>query len=263
MRTCPNCGRLTKRTKDWACQWCGYPLMSKSYKALETTYSEVKGEKPREGEPPESELELEPEPELEPIREPEPVAEIKPKPVPKPEPVAEVKPRPAPRPELVAEIKPKPAPRPEPVAEVEPEPAPEPEPLAEAEPEPAPEPEVEPAPEPQPAVVVKPRANEFELDVDELYSLLKADKAAMEAKYKDRTLKVSGLVYRTILNENLTIAYVILVGPKRNEELQVTCTFDKKYEGQIRRLTQGETVTVEGKYDGYTATVLMRDCVFI
>ena len=24
---CPNCGQPTSRTKDWVCQWCGYPMM--------------------------------------------------------------------------------------------------------------------------------------------------------------------------------------------------------------------------------------------
>lgn len=31
MPKCPNCGQKTEITKDFACQWCGYPLMSKGY----------------------------------------------------------------------------------------------------------------------------------------------------------------------------------------------------------------------------------------
>lgn len=31
MPKCPNCGRETERTKDLACQWCGYPLITRDY----------------------------------------------------------------------------------------------------------------------------------------------------------------------------------------------------------------------------------------
>ncbi|MFC1929116.1 zinc ribbon domain-containing protein, partial [Chloroflexota bacterium] len=34
MQKCPNCGQPAARTEDWACQWCGYPLLSKSYKKI-------------------------------------------------------------------------------------------------------------------------------------------------------------------------------------------------------------------------------------
>ena len=44
MKDCPNCGRPTLRTEDWACQWCGYPLLSKSYKKIPKTYREIKEE---------------------------------------------------------------------------------------------------------------------------------------------------------------------------------------------------------------------------
>ena len=43
---CPNCGRATARTKDWACQWCGYPLLSGFYKKIPETFSQLKGESP-------------------------------------------------------------------------------------------------------------------------------------------------------------------------------------------------------------------------
>jgi len=45
MRRCPNCGQATARTEDWACQWCGYPLLSKSYKKIPKTYKQLKEER--------------------------------------------------------------------------------------------------------------------------------------------------------------------------------------------------------------------------
>jgi hypothetical protein len=45
MAACPNCGRQTLRTKDWACQWCGYPLISRAYKPIEKTFKELQEER--------------------------------------------------------------------------------------------------------------------------------------------------------------------------------------------------------------------------
>lgn len=88
MGKCPNCGRATARTEDWACQWCGYPLLSGFYKKIPKTFRQLKEEEPHEPEssageetevpfllnhvplmPPHT---AEPEPEPEPIPEPEP-----------------------------------------------------------------------------------------------------------------------------------------------------------------------------------------------
>ena len=106
MRKCPNCGQTAERTEDWACQWCGYPLLSTAYKKIPKTYRQLKEEKLDKQEPPvreetvasfppshgtlplthtwESEPELVPEPKPEP--ELEPVSELKPEPEPVPEP---------------------------------------------------------------------------------------------------------------------------------------------------------------------------------
>ena len=46
--SCPNCGRPTMRTADWVCQWCGYPLLSGSYKKLDKTYAELQAEREAE-----------------------------------------------------------------------------------------------------------------------------------------------------------------------------------------------------------------------
>ena len=45
MKDCYYCGRKTFRTKDWACQWCGYPLISGNYKKVPKTYQQLKEER--------------------------------------------------------------------------------------------------------------------------------------------------------------------------------------------------------------------------
>ena len=66
MRKCPNCGQPTVRTKDWACPWCGYPLLSRSYGEIPKTYEELKPKVVRSEKPPvveRTEVSLVPEPE--------------------------------------------------------------------------------------------------------------------------------------------------------------------------------------------------------
>jgi ribosomal protein L37E len=41
MPVCPNCGRQAMRTRDWACQWCGYPLLSSDYKKINKTFKQL------------------------------------------------------------------------------------------------------------------------------------------------------------------------------------------------------------------------------
>ena len=200
MRKCPNCGQAAERTEDWACQWCGYPLLSKSYKQIPKTYRQLKEEKL-----------------------PEPAAES----VPEPESVSE------PRPES------------------QPEPAPEPEP------EPESEPESEPVPQPRPAPAAEGIA------VEELYSAYRADKMAADAKLTDKTLTVTGVVDRITVNDVHNIYYIILASAEKKEQWNVRCTFDRKHGAQLNRLTAGQTVTAQGKYNGYKVNILMKDCVLV
>ncbi|TES89266.1 MAG: hypothetical protein E3J93_00855, partial [Dehalococcoidia bacterium] len=73
MPKCPNCGRETLRTEDWACQWCGHPLLSGAFKKIPKTYRELQAEKTFS---PRSVLE----------DEPAPVAEVEVAPAPTPPP---------------------------------------------------------------------------------------------------------------------------------------------------------------------------------
>jgi hypothetical protein len=181
MAACPNCGRRTLRTKDWVCQWCGYPLLGGGYKPIDKTYRELQEERnssfrPEEQEP-EPEYKYEPEPEPDPEPKPEPKWKLNkaPKPSyqkktqPAPEPESEYPPEDlAPEPELGPSPRPvyRPAPRPveplrtQPAPRPTPEIAPQPQPgiLPRSRPEPVLLPRAETAPQPEPPLVVPPRA---------------------------------------------------------------------------------------------------------
>jgi len=82
MAKCPNCGQNAVRTEDWACQWCGYPLLSDFHKKIPKTFRQLREERQRaQALPVEEEAELPPPPES----EAEPAAEVAVEPVTPPE----------------------------------------------------------------------------------------------------------------------------------------------------------------------------------
>ena len=249
MPRCPNCGQETARTEDWACQWCSYPLLSESYKKIPQTYKQLQEEELYKQEP--LVPEPTPEPELEPT--PEPELELAPEPEPTPEPELEL----APEPEPVSEPEPEPIAEPEPV----PEPEPIPEPIAESEPVPESEPEPIAEPEPAPVLEPEPTSGVIESTVEQLNSAYQADKIAANKKLTNNILKVTGVIDKIVVREHLDIQYILLTSAKKRALWNVRCTFEKKYGAQLNRLETGQTVTVQGKYDGYERNIIMKECV--
>jgi len=184
MPKCPNCGQMTARTEDWACQWCGYPLSSNSYKRIPKTYKQLQEEK---------------------------------------------------RPKQRAPVRDEP--EPEPVAELEPEP----EPVAELEPVPA----------------------AIELTVEELLSAYEVEGVAADAKFANKILRVTGITDRIEVKNILNIHYIYLTSAKTNLLQHIRCVFDEKYGAELNKLTRGQRVTVQGKYDGSIIDISMRDCVIV
>jgi len=272
MPKCPNCGQPTARTKDWACQWCGYPLISKFYKEIPKSYRELKEERRHKWEQvvreetetsflspthaPELEaevtLEAEPKPMLEPEDEVAPESEPKPMLEPEAEVAPESEPKPMPEPEAEVTLEAEPKPMPEPEDEVAPE----------SEPKPMPEPEDEVAPESEPKPMPEPEA-EVGMTAEELYSAYKANAVEADTKYKGTILKVTGTVHKIVTKDTFDIYYIMLTSAEKHEEWNVRCTFDKKHGPELKRLTAGQTVTVQGKYDGYRTNILMRDCALV
>ena len=242
MPKCPNCGLETLRTEDWACQWCGYPLLSSAYKMIPKTYKQLKQERLYEAKPiPESKLEPEPESMLE--SEPEPVLESQREPIPEPE--REVEPVPESKPE----------PEPESILESEPEPVLE----SQREPIPEPEREVEPMPESK----LEPELVAMELTVEELLSAYATDEVAADTKFANKLLRVTGVVAMIDVKDMLDTHYIRLTRAERNLLQSVRCMFDKKHAPVLQQLVIGQTVTVQGIYNGSIIEIRMMDCVLV
>ena len=56
---------------------------------------------------------------------------------------------------------------------------------------------------------------------------------------------------------------LILISSEQPTAMNVLCIFDKQHEAVINQLSEGQLVTVQGRYDGCVMNVLVNDCVLI
>lgn len=256
MKKCPNCDREAVRTGDWSCQWCGYPLMSGSYKKIDKTFRELR------------EKRLPPQPVMEKL---------------------EAETIPEPEPELILEAEPEQMEEPEPVLEAEPELIPEPEPALEPEPKLRRKPVAKrktaaksktataaKAPKSTaksktatkakaaPAVEAGPAPVDIEITVDELLAAYDTEGEAADARFANQTLKMTGVAERIEIKDTLDIYYITLNTVQEKKSLQsVRCVFDKQHAPELSQLVSGQTVTVQGKYDGSVIDLSLRDCFLV
>lgn len=279
------------RTKDWVCRWCGYPLLSKAYKALDKTYRELQEEQAAKWKSavsePESDYDAEQDvqeeiPTVETSRapEPEPVVQVPPTPQPEPAPEPEpmITPPPPPEPEQPPELEPGPAPESAPVVEpksgpmITPPPAPTPAP----EPEPAPAISEEPQAEPAPSVTAEPARpanvpapplesirNGTELTVDQLNELFSGDSRSTGNALQGKAIVVRGQVAKVFVRDHIDVRYIILEGIAKKGSWSVRCVFDKSAVPQLIRLDEGRQVAVRGLYDGFSKNVILKDCQLV
>ncbi|HEY31538.1 MAG TPA: hypothetical protein G4O10_00345 [Dehalococcoidia bacterium] len=284
MASCPNCGRSTVRTQDWACQWCGYPLVSGSFKQISMTYQEAKAERLGSWMTAETAVELEsPAAEVEPVAEPEPelVEETEMEVATEVEPMEEVSEEEEEVGEMVAE------------AEATGEEEEEREAVAEAEvieeEEEAPEPvveateeveeareavtEVETAEEMEEAselvaeaaeeVEKAPEPEIVQITIEELNRICREDSEAAEVRFANTILQVIGVVARIPPMESIENPCLILTNSEKSVARNLLCVFDKQHEAAINQLSVGQMVTVQGKYDGCVINILLNDCVLV
>lgn len=87
-----------------------------------------------------------------------------------------------------------------------------------------------------------------------------ANEVAADAKYKNQTLEVSGLV-DTIGKDILDTPYVSF---KTNEVIfTVQCMFDKSQADQLAPLAKGQSLIVRGKVSGKLGNILLNECQIV
>jgi len=299
MANCPNCGRETLRTEDWACQWCGHPLLHGPFKRIEKTYRQLKderiGKSIREEEigwglKKEMELEkeiepkqdlavvkgikLEPEPEtgkkmdivqsIEQETEIETEAVIEAEPEEKvdetePESIVEKETEPAKAEETGKEVKAEPEEEIASVKEVVEEAGDEEIGEYEQETKPEIEEETELIEEPE----QEPEPADMELTVGEILEAYEENDVAADEKFMNKILRVTGKVSLVDVKDKLAIHYIRLTGGGGDPWQNLQCMFDKKYSSLLEQLEKGQTVTVQGIYRGSVIAIRMVDCVLV
>lgn len=88
-----------------------------------------------------------------------------------------------------------------------------------------------------------------------------ANKVAADAKYKDKRLKVTGII-DSIGKDILDDPYVTLEGMP-NRLFGVQCMFSKSKEQELINLKKGQEITLTGKMSGeMIGNVVLRECDF-
>ena len=191
--------------------------------------------------------------------------------VPELTPVIEPEPIPEPEPAVAAEIEPEPAPVAEGEAVPEMEAAPEPETIAEPQPQQEPVQEIEqeitrppiPEPMPEPEAIEPPVSVPGAVTVEELDASYQTDRIAADAGNQNKVLTLSGVVDKVVVNESHEIYYCILSGAGGKVLWNIRCTFDKRNGAELKRLARGQAAVVQGKYDGYSKNIILKDCVVL
>lgn len=65
------------------------------------------------------------------------------------------------------------------------------------------------------------------------------------------------------VKDMLDTHYIRLTGAERNLLQSVRCFFDKKHAPVLQQLVIGQTVTVQGIYNGSIIEIRMMDCVLV
>jgi len=106
------------------------------------------------------------------------------------------------------------------------------------------------------------RAND--VTAEELYAAYSDDAEAADERYKGELLNVNGVITYVGTDLVLEAPQVILSGGGREEGRGVDCVFDTRYETQVEKLEEGETVSVLGVCDGsYKINVLLVECQLV
>jgi hypothetical protein len=101
------------------------------------------------------------------------------------------------------------------------------------------------------------------ITVQELNEVCEADSEAAEAMFAGSTLQITAKIGRIPSMESGEKPCLILISPERPTAMNILCIFDKQHEAAINKLSEGQMVTVQGRYDGCVMNILVNDCILI
>jgi len=99
----------------------------------------------------------------------------------------------------------------------------------------------------------------------ELLQEFEKDPAAADEKYAGKYLEITGVVERSGKGR-YDQPFIILHGGDEKAKLKVECFFEMwepKGEARLKRVHNGDTITVRGEYDGRISNVQLRECTLV
>jgi len=278
---CPNCGLATKRTEDWVCQWCGYPLLSRSFPKIAKTYQQLKQEQEHHKQTSDIIADEIPISEVEPTTEQvkhsgEYESTTTTEPLLSPDtPVSE---------SMTIEIPMEnkgDATKSGQVAEIEEEqeedatlPISDHETVRETKEEMATQQhkrEVKTVS--QAEIIVEADIKEElleaklsptqKLTIDELFRSYEEDGEATDKKLTNQVIQVTGVVGRIETKDTIDTPYITLTSDEAGQLQSLRCSFGKDAKPELNRLSRGDIVSVLGNYDGSIIDPRMKNCHLI
>lgn len=102
-------------------------------------------------------------------------------------------------------------------------------------------------------------SNAIVITATQLYEEYDANEEAANAKYKNKIIKVTGIV-NEIGIDRVDTPYVILTGSGQNGLFGVQCMFNSKDELKAAHLFEGQSLTIEGICHGFGLDVTLKNC---
>lgn len=100
-----------------------------------------------------------------------------------------------------------------------------------------------------------------QVTIQELNRAYMGNELAADAKYKDKVLRITGVVSVIKRNNDDTLSMTLTSTQFSSDP--VYFSFDKKYESELAQLTIGQSVTVQGRCLGEFFGVHLEDCVLV
>lgn len=101
------------------------------------------------------------------------------------------------------------------------------------------------------------------ITVQELNEVCEADSEAVEAMFAGSTLQITAKIGRIPSMESGEKPCLILISSEKPTAMNILCIFDKQHEAAISKLSEGQMVTLQGRYDGCVMNILVNDCILI
>lgn len=102
----------------------------------------------------------------------------------------------------------------------------------------------------------------MEVTIEEMVSAYENNEKIADASFRNRLLKITGSVNRLEVRDAVDIRYVTLCS-SRDSSQSVWCMFDQGDEDKLKQLREGQTVTIQGKFDGSMVQLRLRHCILI